>query len=126
MGIREQFRKKLDAALEQQHPVAPEQRGEGDGVWRKELELYRHEVEAMAPIFAALKEIRQTAHIKYEKHGHDALTVEGLYIHVRITKTRAIYIFGERPDVKRHLALDDALDALIEYVAYAVAKRWAH
>jgi uncharacterized protein YhdP len=32
-------------------------------------------------------------------------------------------MFGERPDVKRYLPLDDAQEALTDYLAEAVAKR---
>lgn len=126
MRVREKFRAKLEAALEDQRHLTPDRRGEGDELWRGERERHRREVEAMAPIFAALEEIRQSAHVTYKKHGHDALTVEGLPIHVRITKTKAIYLFGDRSQVKRYLTLEDALDALIDHIAKAVAKRIAH
>lgn len=80
----------------------------------------------MEPIMTAVREIARTTDIAYKKHGHDALTVEGLHVHVRVTNTKAIYIFGDRPNVKRYLTPDDALEALTDHLAEAVARRASH
>jgi hypothetical protein len=80
----------------------------------------------MKPVFAAIREIQEAADIEYKKHGCDSLTVEGVHVRVHVTKTKAIYMFGDRPNVKRYLTLDDALEALTDHLAEAVARRMFH
>ena len=80
----------------------------------------------MKPIIAAIREIQDAADIEYKKHGRGSLTVEGVHIRAHISKTKAIYMFGNRPTVKRYLTLDDALEALTDHLAEAVARRMSN
>jgi hypothetical protein len=126
MDIREQFRKKVQAELKRQRGEAKARGWEGHEQWRQERDLHRRGIAAMEPIMTAVREIARTTEINYKKHGHDAFTVEGLRIHVHLTQTKAIYMFGDRPNVKRYLTLDDALEALTDHLAEAVARRMPH
>ena len=121
MGVKEQFHRKLEAQIQRQRSQLEQPRRQAR--WQEEQDQYRREVDAMKPIVTAMREIRGIADFSFTKHGHASLTVEGLDVTVRVTKTRSIYIFGEQPNQTRHFTPDEALDALTDHIAKAVARR---
>ena len=71
----------------------------------------------------AIREMQEEARFAFERRSEKSMRVEGLDIEIEAMKNRYVYTFGSRPNMKRHFTLEDALEALADYVAKVVAKR---